>query len=160
MERKIVSSVDVIEGYKTSPIARSETNDCVVRAVAVVRNCHYDEAHRLVKLRTGRQDRKGTSRRDLLTWLETHCEPVVTEQPVKLLRPYMFPKTVYTNKKTGERLFCKMTVGSFVKLYPKGRYYVCVQSHMFAVVDGEIVGNKSDATTLRAIVHFAMKHVQ
>ena len=44
------------------------------------------------------------------------------------------------------------TVGSFLKQYKKGTYLVGVKGHTFAVIDGVVVGNHSDAVHMRVRV--------
>lgn len=165
MQNKIKTSTQVIEGYSTSRIAESETNDCVVKAVAVVLGVPYDQAHELVRVNTGRQNRNGVKMGKFSGWLLGCSNPVITEQPDESWKStpygtqdYYWPKTVYINRKQGKKIFCKMSVGSFLKLYPSGRYYVVTRGHVFAVVDGEVIGNPSDATKLRTTVKCAFHH--
>ena len=49
-----------IKGYSNSQIAKNETNDCFVRAVASATDVNYDTAHQYVKEVFGREDKKGT----------------------------------------------------------------------------------------------------
>lgn len=44
---------------------------------------------------------------------------------------------------------CKMTVGAFLKQFPKGTFIISVSGHAFAVKDGEVFGNANDGTKLR-----------
>lgn len=44
---------------------------------------------------------------------------------------------------------CKMTVGAFLKQFPKGSYFILVKRHCFAIKDGEIFGNSDDAKSLK-----------
>ena len=49
-----------IKGYDESKIAKSETNDCVVRAFASAFEVSYDYAHKYVADEFGRKPKKGT----------------------------------------------------------------------------------------------------
>jgi hypothetical protein len=49
-----------IKGYDDSTIAKSETNDCVVRAFASAFDIQYDKAWKIVSEKFGRQPRQGT----------------------------------------------------------------------------------------------------
>jgi len=51
---------EAIKGYTESVIAKSEANDCVVRAIAAGFDIDYDRAHQFVKDTFGRKDRRGT----------------------------------------------------------------------------------------------------
>lgn len=149
--------MQVIEGYASSLIAKQETNDCVVRAIAVLEDRSYDSAHTEARLQLNRRNRSGVKLHALLNWLENvrQYKRVITEQPPNSIG--RTPKTVYTNKKTGQKTFCRMSVGSFLKLYPTGKYYVIVPRHIFAVVNGEVLGNVADAQKLRILVDYAFK---
>lgn len=52
-----------------------------------------------------------------------------------------------TNTWTGKP--CKVTVGTFLKMYPKGTYFISVRKHAFAIKDGIVYGNKEDAFKLK-----------
>ena len=51
---------EAIKGYDNSSIAKSETNDCVVRAIASAFDLEYDKAHKFVGDKFGRKPRQGT----------------------------------------------------------------------------------------------------
>ena len=90
---------------------------------------------------------------------ERHC-PVITEHADHLIHGAivkMQPHTTYVAKKTGKKTFHRMTVGTFAKQFNKGKYYVLIKGHLFAVVDGEILGNRIDAEKLRTRVYRAWK---
>ena len=57
---KSIKSSDHIVGYNESTIAKSERNDCVVRAIASTFGLKYDVAHKFVANEFGREPRKGT----------------------------------------------------------------------------------------------------
>ena len=57
---KSICSADHIVGYNESAIAKGESNDCVVRAIASTFGLEYDVAHKFAADKLKRQPRKGT----------------------------------------------------------------------------------------------------
>ena len=57
-----IQTSTAIIGYSDSVIAKSEKNDCFVRAVASAYEIPYDDAHTWVKEKFNRKNRKGTYR--------------------------------------------------------------------------------------------------
>lgn len=154
-QKPIRRSKDVILGYTKSVIASVERNDCSVKALAVVNNWEYDQAHKELKENIGRGFREGASAMKLINYLKGQFEPIITEQPSSrksVSHEFLMPKTVYTYKKTGKKVYHGMTIGAFLKLYPTGSYYVIVKGHAFAIVDGEILGEFSDILKLRRVI--------
>jgi len=173
-----ITANDVIPGASESLIAKREWNACVVRALAVVAGMDYDTAHREAKVHMNRKDRDGVRSNDIIKYCLNRpesYEPVITElrtqslcfpikQPIAssnlkmvwLMSQGEFLKTTY-KLKNGKELKCGMTVGSFAKRYDKGRYFVNVSGHAFAIVDGVIIGNVDDPKKRRAIVRFAFR---
>lgn len=159
-----ITSFEFIKGYAQSKVAKGETNDCVVRALAVVEDCDYDTAHRLAATRMRRANRKGVHTLTIVKYFEGEREKyelVKTES-----NPYKTPmfahhfivegkalKTTYKLK--GKEIKCDMTLGTFAKRYNRGRYFVVVRGHALAVVDGQIIGNNEDPTRTRRPVRFA-----
>jgi hypothetical protein len=163
-----ITSQDVISGYRDSVIAKSETNDCVVKALAVVGDKDYDTAHEEAKRYMKRVDRKGVKSsfiiRHFLNRPDSY-EPVVTEPTKEPIGGYTYTVKLATGEllkttyklKNGKELKCGMTVGTFAKRYNKGRYFVVVRRHAFSVVDGVIVGKHDDPSRKRIIVDFAFR---
>ena len=81
-----------IQGYSESVIAKSETNDCVVRAFASAFDITYDKAHKYVKEKFGRKDRQGTygTVTTLNKMSEKTVEIVRDESYIKLIIKYYF----------------------------------------------------------------------
>ena len=156
----IRTSKAVIKDYQFSLLAKTETDDCVVKAMAVIAECTYEEAHAAARLYMNREHRKGVLTSVLVKYMnERHC-PVITEHADHLIHGAivkMQPHTTYVAKKTGKKTFHRMTVGTFAKQFNKGKYYVLIKGHLFAVVDGEILGNRIDAEKLRTRVYRAWK---
>ena len=55
-----ISESDSIIGWSDSTIAQSESNDCVVRAIAAATGSCYDEAHKYVAEVFNRKPNQGT----------------------------------------------------------------------------------------------------
>ncbi|WP_391558986.1 hypothetical protein [Robertmurraya sp.] len=112
--------------------AMRETNDCTVKAFAVVFDTTYEKAHAHLKHNCGRQNRKGIISRDVLA-------PSLKKTKYKI-GPY---------SKTN-----RITLKNFIEKHNTGRFYVCVRGHALAVVDGVIYDYKEG---LRRQVTWAMR---
>lgn len=55
----------------------------------------------------------------------------------------------------GEKRFRRMSTGTFFKTYTKGTYILVVRGHMFTIKDGEVLGNRADATMLKRPISMA-----
>ena len=154
-------SSSVIKDYHVSSLAKYEANDCVVKAVAVIAECTYDEAHKSVKKHMKRYYRTGVPTPALYKYMNERHYPVITEHadhlPIGQSKIKYQPHTTYVAKRTGKKTFCKMTVGTFAKQFNQGKYYVLIKGHIFAIVNGEILGNRQDATKIRTYVLRAWK---
>lgn len=145
------SSSDFIIGYKDSKIAKSETNDCVVRSFASAFKINYDEAHQFVANKFNRLPRKGTSRYvPIMNGMSTSRINLWG----KNLR-YLgngSPKNSMTYQ-DGDKIR-NMTTFQFIKKYPKGTYMVTVRGHAFTICNGAIFGNHEDVLkTKKVILH-------
>ena len=109
MKYKISDGGATAEGF-------NETNDCVVRAIAIAARIPYTRAHKLVAKETGRRPRRGTQ-----GFLAMMSRVRIGQRRVGLGRRY--------------------TVAKFVEQFPKGRYLVRKSRHAFAVVDGVVHDN-------------------
>jgi len=155
-ELKYISTKDAIIGYSDSVIAKTETNDCVVRAISSAFEMHYDEAHQFVKVKFGRKDRKGTAffvggmRRMVDDKVQINGKSFETMGG-------QFAQMDYDVKVKGQIVKRNMTTGTFIKKYPVGKYLVVVRGHAFSIIDGAVVGNASDATMKKRVINFAFK---
>jgi hypothetical protein len=176
-----VDTNDAIKGYKDSTTAKGETDDCVVRAFAAVTESTYDESHKFIRRVFQRQNREGTKNFDTImkarVGLKTlgmrykrmtnHTETTYTKKrkvlnsnweyeikptEVTVSSDYMPLITTY-----GKTRLNKMSVGSFIKEYPKGSYLISISGHAFAIIDGVVIGNNEDSRRLRARVSNAYK---
>lgn len=171
-----VDTNDAIKGYKDSPTAKGETNDCVVRAFAAVTESTYDEAHKFVRNVFQRENRKGVHHFDGvmktcegLKILGMRYKRMTNHDTTPTIRKHTYwGETVVTydeissNRwpmitKYGTTRVNQMTVGSFIKEYSKGRYLIGIRGHSFAIIDGVVIGNHEDSRRLRARVTSAYK---
>lgn len=150
---KSICSADHIIGYNESVTAKSERNDCVVRAVASTFGLKYDTAHKFVADEFGRQPSKGTfgtaiklSNRDNI--LGTKYK-IIPKQDLK------YPGSARHQMNGGKPT--EITLNIFLEKYPKGKYLVIKKGHAFSIIDGVVIGNSNDGSRLRAKILFALK---
>ncbi len=128
-----------------STLAARESNDCVVRAFSAALDISYDLAHGWVKRKFSRKFGEGTH-------TTIHIQNVLgkVKNGYKLKAYGCHPdkkwamecrgfKVVtnprYKNKQVG------YTLKSFMESHPKGRFFVIVECHAVAIVDGVLYGN-------------------
>ena len=132
-----------IKGYSDSALAKSERNDCVVRAIASAYDIEYNKAHQWVSDKFKRQFRKGTFGLPIGMNGMSDNNTRFNYKKTKTIDP----KYLTTNNGKS-----KMTVGTFVKEYNRGTYIIRVARHAFTIKDGSVIGNPEDATKLRKII--------
>ena len=141
MSIPFLSAKDSIKGYSDSIIAKSEKNDCVVRAFASAVDWTYDKTHQFVAREFLRQPKRGT-----MKFITTMNKMVLEGR--KLGRKKI---------KTIEDPSIK-TVGQFVKWYDKGTYIIVISGHAFTIKDGVVVGgNCDDAKRMRCQIKSVWK---
>ena len=164
MEVKTLTTSKALPGYDQSPLAKGELNDCVVRAMAVAFDISYEKAHRICKLDYNRQDRDGV--RGFALKLSIWDAGIYLDKRIKFLGdkptgresyPRMF--TYYRNWDPHRQAYkidvrC-MTVGTFLKKYPKGTYLMVVTNHAFVIKDGVVIGNEDDGQMMRRRINTA-----
>lgn len=169
-------SNDVVKGYGKSTTAKKETNDCVVLAIAAVTGSSYDKSHTYVKDTFGRPKGKGTPRFDSIMkknvgkdLLGSTYERMTNHTKTKYTRKIRYYGGVkeyeyeWDNNivplitKYGQTRVSKMTVKTFLREYPTGKYLVHVRAHAFAILDGVVVGNLCDSRRLKARIVNAYK---
>jgi hypothetical protein len=142
------STSQAIKGYSDSPLAKSERNDCVVRAIASAFDIEYNKAHQWVATKFKRQFRKGTF--GFPTGMNAMSDNNNRFN-------YKRTKTIDAKYLTTNGGRSKMTVGTFAKEYNSGTYIIRVDRHAFTIKDGSVIGNPEDATKLRKIIKNAWK---
>jgi hypothetical protein len=161
-ENKITSWVETTIGYSESAIARGEKNDCVVLSFANAFKIHYDTAHHLVKTKMKRPSNQGVD--NFVTKMngmvdsrwslgDRWLNKVGTDNG-RGLHVLTYPVKV-SGSRLGLAKMRDMTVGTFIKKYPKGTYIVVIKRHAFTIIDGVICGNPSDSIKLKRRLYFA-----
>jgi hypothetical protein len=112
----------ILEGLSARPSDRfaSETNDCTVNAISNVTKLPYPTVHAYLKA-AGRRDRHG-----FRTYSHFGKERAALGHKFTYLdlAPIGVPQ---------------MTVASFVRRHPRGRFLVCISRHALCVADGVII---------------------
>jgi hypothetical protein len=155
-EIKYIPTKEAIIGYSDSSIAKTESNDCVVRAIASAFEMHYDEAHKLVAKIWFRKNREGTRN---FTGGMHHMAQNEIQINGKLFSNLGDSKgnMKYDVKSKGQIIKRNMTTGTFIKKYPVGKYLVVVRGHAFSIINGQVVGNTGDATMKKRVILHAWK---
>jgi len=150
-----------IQGYSESVIAKSENNDCVVRAFASSFDISYDKAHKYVAENFGRKPKKGTFGTVFKLVKMADNRTTVNYKRVypvgKRLSDSMFGSLSYDVKVKGVTKRRNMTVGTFIKKNPKGTFFVLVKGHAFTIKDGVVIGNYEDAVKTKKIMRCAFE---
>lgn len=158
---------DAIIGYEQSQLAKTENNDCVVRAFASGYDISYEDAHKFISERFGRKHRKGTYSfnskmnkiGEIKELIHNHYIKILGEK--KIYGSYSSGYSLsYDVKVKGVTKQRQMTVGTFAKKYSNGTYILSIRSHAFTLKDGVVIGNQNDAKRLRAIVEQAWEVVK
>lgn len=152
MEIKITNAKTLVA--KDSIIAKGETKDCVVYAMASAFDLTYDQAHGHVRHRFGRQDKKGTNTLDIIEGMKDMIEtkePIngkyvkeIISQPFKRYHVY------------GRDVNRKNRVSTFIKEHQEGTYLVLVSNHAITIKDGEMIDNITKGSA-KAFVKRAFK---
>jgi hypothetical protein len=150
---KSICSADHIIGYNESVTAKSERNDCVVRAVASTFGLKYDTAHKFVAEEFDRQPRKGTFRTAVK--LSNRDNILGTKYKIIPKQDLKYPGSARHQMNGGGPT--AITLNIFLEKYPKGKYLVIKKRHAFSIIDGVVIGNSSDGSRLRAKILFALK---
>jgi len=145
------SSSSYIIGYSDSKIAKSETNDCVVRSFASAFKVTYDEAHQFVTTKFNRKPRKGTARFvTTMNNMSSHST-ILFNKTLKSLGNGSPKNSMMYQEGSKTR---NMTTFQFLRKYPKGTYMVTVSGHAFTISNGVVIGNHEDVLkTKRVILH-------
>ena len=145
------SSSSYIIGYSDSKIAKSETNDCVVRSFASAFKVTYDEAHQFVTTKFNRKPRKGTARFvTTMNNMSSHSTNLFNKTLKSLGNGSPKNSMMYQEGSKTRN----MTTFQFLRKYPKGTYMVTVSGHAFTISNGVVIGNHEDVLkTKRVILH-------
>jgi hypothetical protein len=113
--------------FYNSKISSSENRDCTVRAMARAFDIHYDIAHKICE-KHGRISKKGWEPRRLF----------------KVKNGKRIPRTIAGRVIRFKQPNRSMTIQTFLKRKPIGRYYCVKTGHAFAIIDGVVYGQQSD----------------
>jgi hypothetical protein len=130
-----------------SSLAKSEKNDCVVRAFMVALDVTYEQAHSWVSNKFYRRDRQGTYTSQ---YLKNVIGAVKNGKKISIFgfSPSMSyhdlanSKNLLVNTKYAKQT--SYTVQSFMEEYPKGRYVIFVKGHALSLIDGVLYANASE----------------
>ena len=149
------SASSYIIGYSDSKIAKSETNDCVVRSFASAFKVTYDEAHQFVSNKFNRKNRKGTARFvPIMNGMAAHQTNLWGKILNRLGNGNSKNSMTYDVVVKGVTTKRKMTTFQFLKKFPKGTYMVTVTGHAFTIHNGVVIGNHEDVLkTKKVILH-------
>ena len=150
-----------IKGYSDSEIAKHEKGDCVVRAFASSFDISYDNAHKYVAEKFGRKPKNGTY--GTVNTLVKMADNRTTVNHKKVypighrMNDTMFGSLSYSVKVKGVIKRRDMTVGTFIKKYPFGTFFVLVRRHAFTIKDGVVIGNYEDSVKTKKIMRCAFE---
>lgn len=156
MKVQYINTSEAIKGYKNSVIAKSETNDCVVRAFASAFEIAYDEAHNFIAEKFKRQPRKGTFGFGTEMNSMSKNDVKFNRKGVKIIT-HEYDSMLYYVMVKGHKTLRSTTTNSFIKMYPTGTYIVTVKGHAFTIKNGYVIGNFSDAKQIRKHIISAWK---
>ena len=134
--------LEVNKAYSSfnSNLAKTEKNDCFVRALAVATGSVYELAHEKAKINFGRPDKKGTPNENIIAQMLNYEKNGMT------IGNTTYSVTVLGKSHTknkyklyGDIVWRKKTLKSFIESHPKGTYLVTVANHALTIKDGEVM---------------------
>lgn len=158
MNKGYISSNEVIKGYSDSRLAKSEHNDCVVRAIATATDMDYDSAHKFTKEVFKRKDRKGVYGFSCTINLLSKNNKQINGRSIEIITEEHNTMLYYVTVK-GRKILRNTTTSSFIKKYPVGTYIVIVKGHAFTIKDGVVIGNLLDGKRMKKHIVGAWKIV-
>jgi len=145
--------------YNQSELAKRESNDCVVRAFMAALDISYDSAHAFVKKYLHRVNKRGTY---TSSYLSNIIGKVKNGKKIKMYgaspsHSWMYEGVnIITNPKYKKPT--SYTLRSFIENHPTGRYFLIVEGHAIAVVDGKLYGNTGEGEyKINRRVHYAVE---
>jgi len=145
--------LNVNEKYSSfnSELAKSESNDCVVRSIASAADVAYNTAHEFCNRVFGRVDKRGTSSVNIASsFLLAETSGIEIGGKEFAVRVLGKNETKNRYKLKGEVIFRKKTLKSFIESHMKGTYLVMIANHALTVKEGEVYdwdNNKFKPTT-------------
>jgi len=151
-----ISSTEFIKGAKESPLAKSESSDCVVRAIASATEMDYDTSHQFVKEKFKRKNGKGTFGFHYGMNMFSKNNETINGKKVEIITEEHNTMLYFVVVK-GIKKLRSTTTGSFIKKYPKGTYVVTVRGHAFTIKDGVVIGNSEDGKKMKKVIQCVWK---
>jgi hypothetical protein len=155
--------VDTMKIANKSTIGINEKNDCVVRAFMAALDTSYDSAHAWVKKYLKRENKKGT-------YTSIHLPNVIGKvkngKKIKMYGVSPSHDFLIGFRFKGAKLLTNpkykkptaYTLRSFIENHPTGRYFLIVEGHAVAVVDGKLYGNTGEGTyKINRRVHYVVE---
>ena len=154
----------IIRTKKDRELRAKEYSDCVVVSIAHALDISYTKAHAFCKEFFSREDKQGV--------LGFHRIAYTNRERYKTIAEKYFGskvlKRINTTSKYRNRCHWSgemrsvarnMTLKTFLKTYPKGRFILAFNDHAIAVIDGIVCGNgtATDAFRLRRRVGIAVE---
>lgn len=140
-----MSYLKITSGYENvisanSELAKSETNDCVVRAIASAANVAYEVSHKFCEEVFGRKHRKGVQTFALTTQFLKAEDGDGINIGGKDFTVKVLGKSHLHNyyKLKGEVIERQKTLKSFIESHQKGTYVVLVANHAICIKNGEL----------------------
>lgn len=140
--------VNTFELFKEERESLGETNDCVVRAIAIAYGMSYKEAHRYCRVYLNRGYRAGVRILEEFNG-EDHLSKNTT--------PYAFNERCFRHCKHTEKVDCTGNKGvgkiglylkKFIEKCDKNSTYIILSSgHAYCVKNGKVYGNPEDCRT-------------
>ena len=134
-----VTNAKTLVSLDASIIAKSETNDCVVYAVASSFDLSYDQAHKVAATKFGRANKKGVMTIDIVQGVRKLMESKESINGKTITDYLALPKKVY--RLHGKDIERKNRVSTFIKGHTQGTYLILTGYHALTVKDGTIIDN-------------------
>lgn len=121
-----------------SIIAKSESKDCMVYAIAAAFDLPYDQAHEKVRILFDRENNKGTSNLKLINRMQTMVN-IRENLNGKFVKEVTIPTKTYHLH--GQDIARKNRVSTFIKEHTQGTYLILTGDHALVAKDGEMIDN-------------------
>ena len=153
----------MVIAQEQSELAKREKNDCVVKAFMAALDISYDSAHAFVKKYMKRENRKGTY---TSIYLPNIIGKVKNGKKIKLYgvspsHDFLLGSKFKSGKVITNPKYKKptaYTLRSFIENHPTGRYFVIVEGHAIAIVDGKLYGNTGEGNyKINRRVHYVVE---
>ena len=122
-------SIKVMDMNSKNTLQAGERSDCTVRALVKTAGLAYDDAHRWIKNKMQRSDRRGPSLYAAVRAMDNTQQ--INGKKVKTLGH----RRTHRWLNGADR---KMSLKTFCQHNPVGTFYVLVRGHALAVIDGRI----------------------